>query len=252
MIRPLRRILAVLAVATTVGLVGPGAVVNAEASTSNPQSSSRWRSCAKKLDGISTRIAASQRTVTIVNQTSKTHARVSFWVRTNSTCSLSRKFLTTTARLGYGGTVDGKKRRQGTGTTPRGTYTMTQAFGNGPAPDMWLPYHRVKKGDYWVGDNGSRYYNSLRNKSQGGFRYRLGSSNINGSEYLPSYTKQYRYAVVINFNRAPDTKKTYRGTGIFLHVKGSGATGGCVGVTAAQMRTVLAYLHSGDKITIAK
>jgi len=251
MFRPVRRLLAAAALAVTLALIGPGALVTAEAA-STPQTSSKWRACTKKLDGVKTKITRTQRTVTIVNQTSKTHARVSFWVRTNSTCSLTRKFRTLSARLGYGGTVDGKKRKQGTGTTPRGTYTMTEAFGNGPAPAMWLPYHRVKKGDYWVGDNASRYYNSLRNKSQGGFRYKLSSSSINGSEYLPSYTKQYRYAVVINFNRAPDTKKTYRGTGIFLHVKGSGATGGCVGVTAAQMRTVLAYLHSGDKITIAK
>ncbi|MBA3527729.1 MAG: hypothetical protein H0T91_00125 [Propionibacteriaceae bacterium] len=59
-------------------------------------------------------------------------------------------------------------------------------------------------GDYWVGDNESRYYNSLRNRASGGFRYRLAGTNINGSEYLPNYTTQYRYAVVINFNRAPD------------------------------------------------
>lgn len=251
MFRPVRRLLAAMTVAVALALISPGALVTAEAA-STPQTSSKWRACTKKLDGIKTKITRTQRTVTIVNQTSKTHARVSFWVRTDSTCSLTRKFLTKKARLGYGGTVDGKKRKQGTGTTPRGTCTMTEAFGNGPAPEMWLPYHRVKKGDYWVGDNASRHYNSLRNKSQGGFRYKLSSSNINGSEYLPSYTKQYRYAVVINFNRAPDKRKTYRGTGIFLHVKGSGATGGCVGVAAAQMRTVLAYLKPGDRITIAK
>jgi L,D-peptidoglycan transpeptidase YkuD (ErfK/YbiS/YcfS/YnhG family) len=35
-------------------------------------------------------------------------------------------------------------------------------------------------------------------------------------------------------------------------VKGSGATAGCVGITAGQMRTVMAYLHSGDKIRIAR
>jgi L,D-peptidoglycan transpeptidase YkuD (ErfK/YbiS/YcfS/YnhG family) len=251
MSRALRRSVAVLAATAVLGLLAPGAVVSADAA-STPQTSARWRACTKKLDGISTSITQRQRTVTIVNQTSKTHARVSFWVRTDSACSLTRKFLTKTARLGYGGTVNGVTRKQGTGTTPLGTYTMTEAFGNGPAPDMWLPYHRVKKGDYWVGDNGSRYYNSLRNKSQGGFRYGLSSRNANSSEYLPHYTKQYRYAVVINFNRAPDTKKKHRGTGIFLHVKGSGATGGCVGVTAHQMRVVLAYLKSGDRITIAR
>jgi L,D-peptidoglycan transpeptidase YkuD (ErfK/YbiS/YcfS/YnhG family) len=250
MSRPIRRLVTVLAAAATLGLIGPGAVLDAEAA-SHPQTSSTWRACTKKLDGISTRIARTQRTVTIVNQTSKTRARVSFWIRTDSTCSLSRKLLTTKARLGYGGTVDGKKRKQGSGTTPLGTYTMTEAFGNGSAPDLWLPYHRVRSGDYWVGDNKSAYYNSRRNKSQGGFRYGSGLG-INSSEYLPDYKKQYRYSVVINFNRAPDDRKAYRGTGIFLHVKGSGATGGCVGVTKAQMRTIMAYLKPGDRITIAR
>ena len=239
-----------LAAATLLALISPATVVSAEAAT--PTSSSRWRACEKRLDGIKTNIARSQRSVTIVNQTSRTRARVSFWVRTSSRCSLTRLFLTRGARLGYNGTVAGTKRRQGSGTTPLGTYTMTQAFGNGPAPAHLLPYHRVRRGDYWVGDNASRYYNSLRNRRQGGFRYSLPSSRANSSEYLPRYTKQYRYAVVINFNRAPSTRVRYRGTGIFLHVKGSGATAGCVSVTAAQMRTVLAYLKSGDRITIAR
>jgi L,D-peptidoglycan transpeptidase YkuD (ErfK/YbiS/YcfS/YnhG family) len=211
-----------------------------------------WVACTRKLDRVTTAIDATQHTVAIVNQTSRTHARVSFWVRTAGACSLDRLVLTRTARLGYGGTVNGTKRKQGTGTTPRGTYTMTEAFGNGSAPPTVMPFHRVTKGDYWVGDNASSYYNSRRNKSQGGFRWKLPSSNRNSSEYLPHYRRQYRYAVVINFNRSPDYRKAYRGTGIFLHVKSSGATGGCVGVTAKQMRIVLAHLVPGDKITIAR
>jgi L,D-peptidoglycan transpeptidase YkuD (ErfK/YbiS/YcfS/YnhG family) len=251
MCRPFARPL-VTAVVTALALLAPASVVPAEAATALPQASSRWRACTKSLDGVRTSIAKAQRTVTIVNQTSKTRARVSFWVRTNSTCTLSRLFLTRAARLGYGGTVDGTRRKQGSGTTPLGTYTMTEAFGNGPAPAHYLPYHRVKRGDYWVGDNRSRYYNSRRNESQGGFRHGLSSASANGSEYLPDYGRQYRYSVVINFNRAPDYRKAYRGTGIFLHVRGSGATGGCVAVTAGQMRTVLAYLKPGDRITIAR
>lgn len=243
------------------GLVGAGLALasgtlfNAAPSAvaaSHPQHSSAWRACKPKLDGHQTSVSAGQRTVTMVNQSSKTYARVSFWVRTSSRCSFSRMFLTTTGRIGYGGTVDGKSRKQGTGTTPRGTFTMTQAFGNAAEPGMWLPYHRVKKGDYWVEDNASRYYNTMRNKSQGGFRYWLPSANDDSSEYLPHYTTQYKYAVVINFNRAPDYRKAHRGAGIFLHVKGSGATAGCVSVTQSQLLTVLAYLHSGDKITITR
>lgn len=251
------RALALLTALASLTLVAPASVVSAEAATpaalkQSPQSSKTWRACTKRLDGISTPIARTQRSVTIVNQTSRSHARVSFWIRTSSRCSLRRLFLTRTARLGYGGTVAAAKRHQGTGTTPLGTFTMTQAFGNGSKPAMWLPYHRVKKGDYWVGDNASRYYNSLRNKSRGGFRYRLRQSNVNSSEYLPHYAKQYRYSVVINFNRAPQRVVRYRGSGIFLHVKGSGATAGCVAITKGQLRTVLAYLKPGDRITIAR
>ncbi len=245
------RTVAIVAVATF-ALLGPGAVVSADAAASHPQSSSRWRACTKRLDGITTPIARTQRSVTIVNQTSRSRARVSFWVRTNSRCSLSRIFLTRSGRIGYGGTVAASKRRQGSGTTPLGTFTMTEALGNGAKPKMSLPYHRVRAGDYWVGDNASRYYNSLRNKRSGGFRYWLPSSRANSSEYLPSYRKQYRYSVVINFNRAPQSRVRYRGTGIFLHVLGRGATAGCVAITAGQLRTLLAYLRPGDRITIAR
>lgn len=239
--------LAALLAVPTLWATAPAEVAQA---AGHPQSSSAWRACRPKLDGHLTSVGARQRTVTMVNQTGRSYARVSFWVRTNSRCGFTRMFLTTTGRIGYNGTTDGRTRKQGTGTTPRGTYTMTEAFGIAPEPGMWLPYHRVKKGDYWVEDNNSRYYNSLRNRSQGGFGWKLPASDRNSSEYLPSYTTQYRYAVVINFNRAPDFRKRYRGAGIFLHVKGAGATAGCVAISQSQLLTVMAYLHSGDKITI--
>ena len=217
-----------------------------------PRTSARWETCVKKLDGISTRIHRSQRTVTIVNQTSRTYARVSFWVRRDARCTLTRKFLTTTARIGQNGTVDGAERRQGSMTTPRGTYTITETFGNGPAPYTSMPYHRTQKGDYWVGDNTSRFYNTLRNRSQGGFRWGLPQSNRNASENLRAYGAQYRYAAVINFNRAPDVQRAYRGFGIFLHVKDGTGTAGCIGITKGQMEQVLRYLRPGDKITISR
>jgi L,D-peptidoglycan transpeptidase YkuD (ErfK/YbiS/YcfS/YnhG family) len=241
---------AVLALALAAGLL-VATTESASASARYPRLSTTWRACSPKLDGVRTSIGATQRSVTIVNQTSKTHARVSFYVRKTGACSLKRKFLTTTARIGYGGTVAGTKRKQGTGTTPLGTYTMTETFGNGTATSTSMPYHRVVSGDYWVQDRKSAYYNTLRNSSAGGFRWSLPSSSKDSSEKLSSYQKQYRYAVVINFNRSPDTRVVGRGSGIFLHVKGSGATAGCVGITKGQMKIVMGYLRPGDKITIA-
>ena len=210
-----------------------------------PRTSARWQTCVKKLDGITTKISRSQRTVIIVNQTSRTYARVSLWVRRDAACSLTRKFLTTTARIGQNGTVEGSERRQGSMTTPRGTYTITETFGNGPKPYTSMPYRSTRKGDYWVGDNASRYYNQLRNADDGGFRR-------SESENLRAYGAQYRYVAVINFNRAPDVQQAYRGFAIFLHVKNGTGTAGCIGITEGQMKQVLRYLRPGDKITIRR
>ena len=226
-------------------------VTPAEAQTPFPRTSPSWRTCVRTLDGITTKIGRSQRTVIIVNQTSRSYARVSFWVRRVGACSLTRKFLNTTARIGRNGTVAGTERKQGSGTTPRGTYTITETFGNGPAPYTSMPYHEVRKGDYWVGDNQSRYYNNLRNSADGGFRWWL-RSDRNESENLRDFGAQYRYVAVINFNRAPDAKVAYRGFGIFLHVQNGRGTAGCIGISAAQMRQVLRYLRPGDKITIRR
>lgn len=210
-----------------------------------PRTSARWQTCVKNLDGITTKINRSQRTVIIVNQTSRTYARVSLWVRRDAACTLTRKLLTTTALIGQNGTVEGTERRQGSMTTPRGTYTITETFGNGPKPYTSMPYHQTREGDYWVGDNASRYYNDLRHADQGGFRR-------SESENLRAYGAQYRYVAVINFNRPPDTRQAYRGFAIFLHVKNGTGTAGCIGITEGQMKQVLRYLRPGDRITIRR
>jgi L,D-peptidoglycan transpeptidase YkuD (ErfK/YbiS/YcfS/YnhG family) len=244
------RVRLALAVLVSAALLMLG-VTPAEAQTPFPRTSPSWRTCVRTLDGITTKIGRSQRTVIIVNQTSQSYARVSFWVRRTGACSLTRKFLTTTARIGRNGTVAGTERKQGSDTTPRGTYTITETFGNGPAPYTSMPYHEVRKGDYWVGDNQSRYYNNLRNSADGGFRWWLRSGR-NESENLRAFGAQYRYVAVINFNRAPDARVAYRGFGIFLHVKNGRGTAGCIGISATQMRQVLRYLRPGDKITIRR
>jgi L,D-peptidoglycan transpeptidase YkuD (ErfK/YbiS/YcfS/YnhG family) len=121
--------------------------------------------------------------------------------------------------------VRGHDREQGTGTTPLGTYAITETFGNAPRPTATtLPFHRVRQGDYWVQDNRSAYYNYRRHISRGGFRPRT-------SEHLPDYGEQYRWSLVIDFNRPEPVRR--RGAGIFLHVNGAGATAGCVSTPRA-------------------
>jgi L,D-peptidoglycan transpeptidase YkuD (ErfK/YbiS/YcfS/YnhG family) len=59
------------------------------------------------------------------------------------------------ARIGYGAWAWADRRVQDTGTTPAGTFTLTEAFGLAADPGAKLPYRRVGRNDYWVGGRSS-------------------------------------------------------------------------------------------------
>jgi L,D-peptidoglycan transpeptidase YkuD (ErfK/YbiS/YcfS/YnhG family) len=176
------------------------------------------------LGGVPVALHEHTRQVVTVNHTRGYHARIGYWVLGHD--RWTRLYAVRDGRIGYGGLVAPKKRRQGSGTTPLGTVELISAFGRHARGESWdLPYRRVRKGDYWVEDNDSAYYNRYRNKSQGGFRWWLPASDENGSERLLDYPVQYEYSVVTSYNHA---QVRHRGAGIFLHVNGRGATAGCV------------------------
>jgi L,D-peptidoglycan transpeptidase YkuD (ErfK/YbiS/YcfS/YnhG family) len=218
------------------------------AGAATPITSATWQTCQVTLNGVPVTVDKTDRTRAVVNGTGGSWARLGFYVRTDSACGF-RRVLLVDSRVGYNGITAGATRRQGTGTTPSGTYTMTEVFGNAGMPPTAMPYHRVQSGDWWVEDNTSLFYNELRNSSLGG--YMLRTTGLNSSERLANFPTQYAHAIVINFNRAPDRKVLGRGAGIFLHVNGSGATAGCVSITHAALDTLLSYLRPGDSITIA-
>jgi L,D-peptidoglycan transpeptidase YkuD (ErfK/YbiS/YcfS/YnhG family) len=192
-----------------------------------------------QLGGVSVKLRPGTRQVVAVEHTRGWHARVSLW-RASDRHGWQRVGGTRDGRTGYGGLVPGRRREQGTGTTPLGTYPLTESFGLAARPaGTRLPFHRVRAGDYWVQDNRSRFYNQLRHKSRGGFRWWL--DGYNSSERLRDYTGQYRWSVVIDFNR-PDPVR-HRGSGIFLHVNGSGATAGCVSAPRGLVRQVMRWLE---------
>lgn len=177
-----------------------------------------------RLDGVEVGLRSGTGQVVTVNRTTGYHARVTLWrLREGHWRAVLRA---EDGRIGYGGLVRGTRRRQGTGTTPLGTYALPWVFGTHPRKDAGpLPYRRIRRGDFWVQDNASRFYNRYRNQRQGGFRWRLASSDANASERLTDYPTQYEWSIVTGFNRR---QVRHRGAGIFLHVNGSGATAGCV------------------------
>jgi L,D-peptidoglycan transpeptidase YkuD (ErfK/YbiS/YcfS/YnhG family) len=200
-----------------------------------------------ELDGVQVRVTAETGQVVTVNHTRGYRARVTWWARTDS--GWVRQARVKDGRIGYGGLVRGSRRQQGTGTTPLGTYRLLSSFGTHRRSADWaLSYRKIRRGDFWVQDNESAYYNRYRNKSQGGFRWWLPSSDDNSSERLKSFPTQYEYAVVTGFNHQ---QVRHRGSGIFLHVNGSGATGGCVSVPRGLMARLMAELDPAARPVIA-
>ena len=157
----------------------------------------------------------------------------------------------TSAWLGFGGLVDGSKRKQGTGTTPAGTYAITSAFGRLPDPGTDLPYRTFDRNDSWTYDPEHPFtYNVFQTaainwRSYGGY-----------VEHLWAKGPQYRYVAVLDFNlpdgrivtgkdgirRTTKPPNTKAGGGIFLHVSKGKPTAGCISVPLATMRNVLTWL----------
>ena len=183
-----------------------------------------------------------------VKHTRGWHARVSYWVRRpGGPWELRRQV--SDGRTGYGGLVRAAYREQGTGTTPLGTFRLPWFFGTHSRREAWnLPYRRIRAGDYWVQDNASDYYNRYRNRSQGGFRWWLPSSHPDSSERLTDFGRQYEYAIVTSFNRE---QVRHRGSGIFFHVNGRGATAGCVSAPRWLLRYLARVLDPDRRPVIA-
>ena len=176
------------------------------------------------LGGVRVALQEHTRQVVTVNHTRGYHARMAYWVLRHG--RWHRLYAVRDGRIGYGGLVLPLHRHQGSGTTPLGTTRLISAFGRHTPSGSWdLPYRRIRKGDYWVEDNRSRFYNRYRNKSRGGFRWWLPADDVNSSERLRDYPVQYEYSIVTSYNHA---QVRHRGAGIFLHVNGRGATAGCV------------------------
>jgi L,D-peptidoglycan transpeptidase YkuD (ErfK/YbiS/YcfS/YnhG family) len=199
------------------------------------------------LDGVPVDLRDHTRQVITTRQTGTTTARVTLWALRYGTWKLVER--TTVARIGYAGLVAPDQRRQGSGTTPTGTYYLPFTFGPYARHSDWtMPYRQFDGDDYWVLDNASAYYNRWRDRDAGGFRWALTDSS-NGSERLADYTSQYRMAAVIAYNYYAPVR--HRGGAIFLHVNGPGATAGCVSVPLWFMRSVMSRLDPTQKPVIA-
>jgi L,D-peptidoglycan transpeptidase YkuD (ErfK/YbiS/YcfS/YnhG family) len=128
--------------------------------------------------------------------------------------------------------------------TPRGVFTLTEAFGRAPDPGAALPYTRVGLSHWWVSDVRSKHYNQMRLCRPGescGFRQ-------SRSEHLGDIDA-YKYAIVIDYNTEPVIRG--RGSAFFLHVSEGKPTQGCISMRAADLTWLLRWLDPADDPVIA-
>jgi L,D-peptidoglycan transpeptidase YkuD (ErfK/YbiS/YcfS/YnhG family) len=148
-------------------------------------------------------------------------------------------FSPTSARLGRSGVST--DHWEGDGTTPAGTFTMTEAFGNGADPGTRLPYRPVHDQDYWVSDPNSPLYNTWQTGPPNG-RWR-------SAEELWTMPQSYEFAVVVDYNRFPVVPN--RGDGIFLHVWNADPTSGCVAIDRNRLVQIMRWLDPAQHPAIA-
>lgn len=182
--------------------------------------------------------SAKQVVVVTASRNKTSHARLRAYQRAGGAWV---QVMGVKARIGKNGLVAANQRRQGSLTTPTGMYAMTQSFGINADPGTAMPFTRIRADHYWVGDNSSPFYNEMRLGHQGGFKRKE-------SEHMISYDPDYKYGVVIDFNRPNPVRK--RGFAIFLHVNGGGPTAGCVSIPSKQMKKLLTWLNPTMSPTI--
>lgn len=147
--------------------------------------------------------------------------------------------LTAPGHVGRNGYAEPGAKREGDGRSPSGSYSLTEAFGEGD-PGTRLPYRRLREsGDCWGSTIGDGRYNRY-------YRGACRPADEDLSKIMAS--GPYRQAVVINYNRPPDSPVVQgNGSAIFMHV-GAGRTAGCVAMDRPVLESVMRTLRPHDRI----
>ena len=131
--------------------------------------------------------------------------------------------------VGSEGTIDPAEMGEDRNATPKGLYSIGDAFYKEDEPDTGLEIFQITPGTYWVNDPRSDDYNQMVQTTD----------ILDGAEDMNAI-EDYKYGFVINYNVDPVLKG--KGSAIFFHCKEED-THGCV---AAPEENVLKYLNKLD------
>ena len=169
----------------------------------------------------------SQQLVTVKSNGSS--AGIRFFEKSGDGKWTEDKSLACDGFVGSKGTVDYAEMSERLEATPKGLYSIGEAFYQDNKPQTGLSSFEITDDTYWVDDPDSDYYNQMVNSTEG----------WNSAEHMIEIP-YYKYGFVINYNVDPALKG--KGSAIFFHCKEE-ETHGCV---AAPEYNVLRYLKKLD------
>ncbi len=133
-------------------------------------------------------------------------------------------------------------KREGDGGTPRGIFRPLRLWWRGDRhfrPRTRLPIRPIRSDDAWCEDPASRHYNRPLRRRNG-----EDGDRLQRTDHL------YDFIIEIDHNTRP--RIAGRGSAVFLHLARDnfGPTAGCVAMTAANMRRLLARIGPRTRIEI--
>lgn len=145
-------------------------------------------------------------------------------------------------RAAVGSAGIGRKRSEGDGVTPIGTFALRKVFYRADRiarPQSSLPVAVITTGDGWCDAPNDPAYNQFVKRP-----YRASVEALWREDHL------YDLIVVIGFNDAPVIPGA--GSAIFLHVARDdyGATQGCIALARHDLAEIVAQLAPGDMIVV--
>ncbi|WP_163511700.1 L,D-transpeptidase family protein [Fodinicola acaciae] len=131
------------------------------------------------------------------------------------------------------------EKREGDGRTPSGSFTLTEAFGEGD-PGTRLRYRQLHStGDCWGSTVTDPRYNRYFSGTCGPDDEDLSAIMLSGP---------YQQAVVIDYNRRPVVPGD--GSAIFFHVSSDKPTAGCIAVPLLDLTAIMRTLRPGDRMVM--
>lgn len=138
---------------------------------------------------------------------------------------------------------DGPWKREGDGRSPAGVFAVGPAFGSQPTIETGLDYLPLDGGHWCIDVPDSPHYNRIVHERDVGRAAVAGSTEPMRRDIHLDGDPQYRLGFVIGHNPAGEPAA---GSCIFAHpwLDERTPTGGCVGLSAAALAEILAWLEA--------